>query len=186
EWGYTFQAAVFAKGRAYAEMPRCQPYLESFYVFQSTGRLFSQYTPGWPLFLVPFVWIRAVWLAGPVTTGLMAVGMARLARSAMRSFGKVDAPPSAKSIRLAGTWAAVLCTLGPMVLVNGGSRYPHVFVVALYAWTLEAVLMVATPRLEPERQRWWGFLLGTVALFDVAARPADGAFVGFGAAALLL
>jgi hypothetical protein len=186
EWGYTFQAAVFAKGRAYAEMPRCQPYLESMYVFESTGRLFSQYTPGWPLFIMPFVWIRAVWLAAPVSTGLMAVGMARLARSAMRSFGPADAPPSARMIRVAGTWGAVLATLGPMVLVNGGSRYPHVFVVALYAWTLEAVLMVATPRLSPERQGWWGLALGSAALFDVAVRPADGAFVGFGAAVLFL
>jgi hypothetical protein len=186
EWGYTYQAAVFAKGRAYAEMPQCQPYLESMYVFESTGRLFSQYTPGWPLFMTPFVWIRAVWLAGPVSMGLMTVGMARLARSAMRSFGPADAPASARAIRVAGTWAAVLSTLGPMVLVNGGSRYPHVFVVALYAWTLEAILMLTTPRLAPEKQGWWGLALGSAALIDVAVRPADGAFVGFGAAVWFL
>ncbi|MGD0525581.1 MAG: hypothetical protein ABSE49_10575 [Polyangiaceae bacterium] len=186
EWGYTFQAAVFAKGRAYAASPKCEPFLESFYVFENEGRLFSQYTPGWPLILAPFVWIRAVWLSGPIVTGFMAVGMARLARSAMRSFGPADAPTSATTIRIAGTWGAVLSTLGPMVLVNGGSRYPHVCVVALYAWTLEGVLMVSTPGLTPARQRRWGFLLGTVALFDVAVRPADGAFVGLGAAVLLL
>ena len=185
EWGYTFQAAVFAKGHVYSEMPRCQPYLESFYVFQSSGRLFSQYTPGWPLFMVPFVWLHAVWLAAPVSMGLMAVGMARLARSAMRGFGSADMPPSPGLIRAAGTWAAVLSVLGPMVLVNAGSRYPHVFVVGLFAWTLEAVLMVATPGLAPRKQVLWGLALGTAAVFDVAARPADGAFVGAGAAVAL-
>jgi hypothetical protein len=156
------------------------------YVFESTGRLFSQYTPGWPLFLVPFVWIRAVWLSGPVSTGIFAVGMARLARSAVRAFGKDDMPPSPRLVQIAGTWGAVLATMGPMVLVNGGSRYPHVFVCGMYAWTLEAVLMMTTPGLSRRAQVEWGILLGTVAVFDVAARPADGAFVGLGAALVLL
>jgi hypothetical protein len=186
EWAYTFQAAIFAKGHVSSEIPRCQPYLESMYVFESSGRLFSQYTPGWPLFVAPFVWIHAIWLAAPVSTGLMGVGMARLARSAVRSFGSADGPPSPGLIRAAGTWGAVLSVLGPMVLVNGASRYPHVFVVGLYAWTLEAVLMVAMPRLAPGRQLLWGLILGSAAAFDVATRPADGAFVGCGAALLFL
>jgi len=186
EWGYTFQASIFAKGHIYSEVPPCQHYLESFFVFESSGHLFSQYTPGWPLFVAPFVRMHAVWLAAPVSTGLMGVGMARLARSAVRSFGSADAPPSPSLIRAAGTWGGILSVLGPMVLVNGASRYPHVFVVGLYAWTMEAVLMVATPRIAQRQQILWGLILGSAAVFDVAARPADGAFVGFGAAVLFL
>jgi hypothetical protein len=186
EWGYTYQAAVFAKGRIYAQSPRCQPYLESYYVFESSGRLFSQYTPGWPLFMVPFVWVRAVWLSGPFSMGLMAVGMARLARSAMRGVGRWDAPPPASAVRAAGTWAAAFATLGTSILVNGASRYPHVFVLGLYAWTLEAIFMLATPGLSASRQRLWGVALGTASVLNVAARPADGAFVGIGIAVLFL
>jgi hypothetical protein len=186
EWGYTYQAAVFAKGHIYAQSPRCQPYLESYYVFETSGRLFSQYTPGWPLFMVPFVWVRAVWLSGPFSMGLMAVGMARLARSAMRGAGRWDTPPPAGVIRAAGTWAAVLVTLGTSILVNGASRYAHVFVVGLYAWTLEAIFMLASPGLSASRQRLWGVVLGTAAALNVAARPADGAFVGIGIAVLFL
>jgi hypothetical protein len=192
EWAYTYQAAVFAKGHVFAHSPRCQPFLDNFYVFETSGRLFAQYTPGWPFFIVPFVWMRAIWLSGPASMGLMAVGMARLARSAMRCFGRRDAPPSASAVRAAGTWGAVLSTLGPMTLVNGASRYPHVFAVGLYAWTLEAVFMLASgPVGAPPpgshksvltHAERWGLVLGTAATLDVATRPADGAFVGFGAA----
>ncbi len=179
EWGYTFQASVFAKGRLYSGMPRCQPYLENFYVYESAGRMFAQYTPGWPLFLTPFVWLRAVWLAAPVSMGLMAVGMARLARSAMRA----DGDASAVAVRAAGTWGALLPTLGTTLLINAASRYPHVFVLALYAWTLEAIFVLSKPGLSPARQWRWGLLLGSALVLNAATRPADGAFVG-GAAAV--
>ena len=179
EWAYTFQASIFAKGRAYAASERCQPYLESFYVFESEGKLFSQYTPGWPLFLAPFFRLGVTWLAGPVSTGMMAVGMARLARSAMRGFGRADAPPSARVVRVAGTWAAVLSTLGTSILINGASLYPHIFVLALFAWSVEAVMMLETP-LPPKDKTLWGIVLGSSAVLDVASRPADGAFVGLG------
>ena len=75
---------------------------------------------------------------------------------------------------------------GTSILINGASRYAHVFVVATYAWTLEAIFMLATPGLSPSRQRLWGVVLSTAAVFCIAARPADGAFVGLGAAVLFL
>jgi hypothetical protein len=186
EWGYTYQAAVFAKGHIYGASPRCETFLEHMYVFESQGRLFSEYLPGWPLFLAPFVWFHAIWLGGPVSTGIAAVGVARLARSAMRAFGRADAAPSARAVRTAGTWGAVLATLGPMQLVNGGSRYPHMFTVGLYAWMLEALIMIVTPDTPPEGKRRWAIVLGGVAVLGVAVRPADGAFVALGAALVFL
>jgi hypothetical protein len=186
EWGYTFQAAVFAKGRLYSQVPRCDTFLESFYVYETSGRMFSQYTPGWPMFIVPFVWIRQVWLSGPFSLGVLAWGMARLGRSAMRAFGRKDAPPSARAIRIAGTWAAVMACFGTTLIVNGASRYPHVYTLALYAWTLEALLQVATPGLRRDRQVLWGLVLGTASVHMVAVRPADGAFMGIGVALAFL
>ena len=186
EWGYTFQAYVFAKGHAYSIAPPCETFLESFYVFENEGRLFSQYTPGWPLFLTPFVWLRAVWLSGPVSLGMMAVGVARLSRSAMRGFGGGDAAPSAALVRTAGTCGGALAALGTSILINGASRYPHVFVVGTCAWTLEAAVVLATPGLSHRRQHLWGAVLATAAVFGVAARPADGAFLGGGVLLVLL
>lgn len=182
EWGYTYQAAVFAKGRLYDSAPACQTYLENFYVYESSGRMFSQYTPGWPMFIVPFVWIRQVWLSGPFSLGLMAWGMARLGRSAMRAFGRHDAPPSARTIRYAGTWAALLSGVATSLVTNGASRYPHVYTLALYAWMLEGLMQVTAPGLDRRRQWLWGAVLGTAAMHGIMARPADGAFMGIGVA----
>jgi hypothetical protein len=186
EWGYTFQAAVFAKGHIYSQAPRCDFYLESFYVYVTSGRMFSQYTPGWPMFMVPFVWIRQVWLSGPFSLGVLAWGMARLGRSAMRAFGKRDAPPTAREIRTAGTWAALMASIGTTLVVNGASRYPHVYTLALYAWTLEALIQVGTPGLPRNKQILWGLVLGTASVHMVATRPADGAFMGIGVALVFL
>lgn len=186
EWGYTFQAAVFAKGRLYSTLGSCQPPLESFYVFSTSGRLFSQYTPGWPLFLAPFVAIGLPWLGGPFSMGVMVVGITRLARSLTRTFGRHDAPPSAQTIAYAGTAAAVLSTLSNTVLINGASRYSHVFTVALYAWSLEGLALVTTPGLDPKAQMRRGVLLGCATSLILATRPADGAFLGIGMALVFL
>ena len=187
EWGYTFQTAIFAKGHLTSEQPACWHFLESFYIFHHDGRLFSQYTPGWPMFLVPFFWVRALWLGAPVSMGLLAWGMARLGRSAMRgAWRKGDRRPSARVIRIAGTWAAVLSVLGTSLLSNAASRYTHVYVVALYAFSLEALVQVTTPGLARQKQLLWGLVLGTASVQAVAVRPADGAFAGIGVAVVFV
>jgi hypothetical protein len=186
EWGYTYQAAVFAKARVYATAPRCESYFESFYVFDTSGRMFSQYPPGWPLFLVPFLWARVLWMGAPVSLGLFAWAMARLGRTAMRAYGAWDAPPSAAVVRAAGTWAGVLSGTATSLVTNGASRYPHVYTLALYAWMLEATMQTTTPGLPRKKQVLWGLVLGTVAVHGMATRPADGAFMGIGVALYFL
>ncbi len=90
EWGDTFQAALFAKLRAYGTVPPCGEAFRSFWVFHYMGRAFAQYTPGWPYFMTPFVALGAAWLAGPASLGLLAAGVSRLARRAAAGF--VPAP----------------------------------------------------------------------------------------------
>jgi hypothetical protein len=186
EWAYTFQAAVFAKGHVYATSPRCQPVLQSFYVFEKEGRLFSQYTPGWPLFLAPFFAIHLLWLAAPVSHGLLAVGVARVTRSTMRLCAHGGESASEGEVRAAGWWAAVLATTGGTVLLNAGSYYPHAFSVALLAWMLEAMLVTATPELPAARQWRWGALLGITAAAILGTRVAEGALLGLGVAVYYL
>ena len=190
EWGYTYQAAVFAKWRAYASVPHCQHYLESMYVFELSGRLFSQYTPGWPMFIVPFVWMGAIWLSGPFSLGLMTWGMARLGRSAARGFGPDGVPPSARAIRAAGTWTAVLATLGTSILTNAGvALLPR-----LHARPLRVVPRgpragdVARPARSRQRATAdrVGVVLGVASVQMVAVRPADGAVMGLGLAVVFV
>lgn len=136
EWAYTYQAAVFAKGRLYGEVPACLPALRNYWVFWKDGRMFAQYQPGWPLFLVPFVWIKQIWLGGPAALGLLALALARLGRFAVRSFGHA----TAAEVRRGGLVAGGFALLSNTLLINGGSRYPHVFMAALFAFTAEAAL----------------------------------------------
>ncbi len=174
EWGYTFQAAVFAKGQAWAPPPPCSEALRSFWVFEWGGKQFSQYTPGWPYFMVPFVILRIPEMAGPVAFALLAVGVARLARRAA-----VETEMGKRATRAAGWLAAVGVMFGTTYLINGASRYPHVFVATLYAWALESLLAVTSPG--PSEKKWRSaVLLGLTAGLLPATRPPDGFALGIG------
>jgi hypothetical protein len=177
EWSYTFQAAVFAKGRAYAELPPCAPAFQNFWVFWKDNRVFSQYPPGWPLFASPFQAFAAMWLAAPVAHGLLAAGVARLARRAVARPRAVAVPGET---RLAGFLAAATVTVGSTMLINGASRYSHTFLCALFAWCVEAACVVTSPLTGHRRQLAWGALLGGTAAWMLGTRPADACFLGFG------
>src|SRR5262249_45367002 len=80
EWAYTFQADLFSHFRTYANAPPCATLFGNHWIFTWQGRAFSQFTPGWPIAMVPFVAIGAPWLASPIALGWLAVGVARVAR----------------------------------------------------------------------------------------------------------
>ncbi|HKQ72071.1 MAG TPA: hypothetical protein VJT73_22155 [Polyangiaceae bacterium] len=180
EWSYTFQASVFAKGRAYAAVPPCMPAFQNFWVFWKDGRMFSQYPPGWPLFCVPFVLLHAIWLAAPVAHGLLAVGVARLSRRAMAESAARGERQNPREIAFAGIVGAVLVATGSSVVINGASRFPHTLLCALFAWSIEASCVIASPYLDRRRQMGWGAALGSATSVMLATRPADGAMLGIG------
>jgi hypothetical protein len=177
EWAYTWQAAVFAKGHVYADAPPCDSAFQSFYVFWSMGRQFSQYTPGWPFFMTPFVALGVPWLAGPFSHGLMVVGVARVARSAVRLDGH---GPSRRRQSVAGWVAGLVATFGTTILLCGASRYSHVFVAALFAWAIEALLVVTGEGTPRQRKLRWAVLFGSLVALMGATRPADGVTLSAG------
>ncbi len=178
EWAYTWQAAVFAKGHLYGTFPPCEKAFQAFYVFPWGGKLFSQYTPGWPLFMTPFVALGVPWFAGPVSHGLMAVGVARVARRSMALDGRGNSAGAAA----AGFIAAGVATFATTTLLVGASRYAHVFVAALFAWSIEALLVICKGRPSPHDELKWGVALGSFIALMGAARPADGATLSVGLA----
>jgi hypothetical protein len=180
EWANTFQAALFAKMRAYGSVPHCSEAFRMFWVFQYLGRSFAQYTPGWPLFMAPFVRSGVAWLAGPASLGLLAAGVTRLGRRAASGFTPGTQSPSAAHVRAAGRLAALAVLLGSTMLINGGSRYPHLFVAATFAWSVEALFVISTATLAARRQWTWGTVLGASAAFLLATRPSDGCTLGIG------
>lgn len=144
EWGYTYQAALFAKGHLHGKVPPCTESLRNFWIIWRDDRMFAQYQPGWPIFMVPFVWLRAPWLAGPVSFAILVTAGSRVARIAVR-----EATGSAASARTGGRVAAFGLLLANTLLINGGSRFPHVFVCALWCVAIEAthrLVRAPTPR----------------------------------------
>ncbi|HSQ67053.1 MAG TPA: hypothetical protein VLM85_27735 [Polyangiaceae bacterium] len=178
EWAYTYQAAVFAKFRAYAAEPGCTSAFQNFWVFPYMGRQFSQYTPGWPYFMVPFVWLGVPWLAGSFSLGLVVVGFARLGRRTMALAD--DGTATTREVHAAGVFAALAAALSSTYLINGGSRFPHLFVVANFVWAIEALLHLASPWSKPSQPLRWAAVLGVCAALLLAIRPVDGAGLGVG------
>ncbi len=175
----TFQANVYSHLRAYAPIPPCPSMFENYWVFRYQDRAFSQYTPGWPLFMAFFDRIRAVWLAGPVMGGITAVGVAHLARRLASGLGATY-ESSARIVAVSGPLAAALSMLGPSLLLNAASRFSHTMVAGCFAWAVEAAAEIATPRLARGRALAFGVLLGSATALALATRPADGGFLGVG------
>jgi len=174
----SFQADVFAHFRAYGVPKPCASMFQNFWVFTHDGRLFSQYTPGWPLFMAVFQRFDAIWLAGPVMTGIAAVGIARLSRRLVRGVG--GPLLGALALKIAGPLGATLAVLGPSFLLNGASRFSHTMVCACFAWSVESLCVLAD-RPGTRSASWgYGFLLGASTSLSLATRPSDGGMLGIG------
>jgi hypothetical protein len=180
EWGYTWQAIVFAHGRAYLPTPPCGDSLRNFWIFFSQGRAFSQYTPGWPGFMVPFALIRAPWLAGPAAHALLAVGVARVSRRVVAASSNGLSTVSPRSVRAAGFIGGLVATTGAASLLNGASRYSHIFVALLFTWCIELTASIIHDARGRQDAAEKGLLLGICAGWLLATRPADGATLGTG------
>ena len=111
----TFQADVYGHGRAYAPIPACPSMFENYWVFRYQGRAFSQYTPGWALFMAPFSRLGVIWVAGPVMAGILAIALARLSRRVASGLGarpqrrRASSPSRACSDRRWGFWDRRCC-----------------------------------------------------------------------------
>ena len=180
EWANTYQADLFAHLRAYGTPPPCPRLQQNFWIFFYMGRSFSQYTPGWPLVMAPFQRFHAVWMANPLVLGVMAIGVARLARRAAAAGIAGVGEVTASNVRAAGIIAAIMATTGASMLLNGASRYPHPMVCACFAWSIESLCAMSSPD-TPARAKWRaGLVFGTATSLLLATRPVDGALLGVG------
>jgi len=179
EVAYTYQANVFARLKAYGPVPSCLSMFDNFWVYHLEGRRFSQYTPGWPLFLAVFRALGAIWLAGPVMGGIAAVAIARLSRRCAVDLGATP-EQSSMIVSVAGPLGAALAMLGPSMALNAASRFPHTMVVACFAWSIESLCVLGMPSLSGKRAWSYGLILGVCAAGGLSARPPDGGALALG------
>jgi hypothetical protein len=175
----SFQADVYGHLRAYAPVPPCPSMFENYWVFRHQGRAFSQYTPGWPLFMAAFQRLGVIWLAGPTMAGILAVGVARLSRRLAFGLGGTR-DVAERIVRLAGPLGAFSALLGPSMLLNAASRFSHTMVCACFAWAVESACVVSERDVTRSRAWGYGLVLGAATSLGLATRPADGGMLGIG------
>jgi hypothetical protein len=179
EVAYTYQAEVYGHLRAYGPTPPCASMFENYWVFRHQGHTFSQYTPGWPLFMAPFARLGLIDLAGPVAGGIMAVGVARLSRRLASGLGSTP-ESSERIITIAGVIGPLFAVAGPSMLLNAASRFSHTMVCACFVWATESLCVVSDREVKTGRAWRYGGLLGSATALCVATRPAEGVFLGAG------
>jgi hypothetical protein len=175
----TFQANVYSHFQAYAPIPPCGSMFENYWVFRYQGRAFSQYPPGWPLFMAPFDRLGMIYLAGPTMAGIVAVGVARLSRRVASGLAPTEALAS-RIVAIAGPLGAISAMFGPSMLLNGASRFSHPMVAACFAWAVESAAVVSEPGISRRRALAYGALLGVATSLGLSTRPGDGGTLGVG------
>jgi len=163
---YLLEARAMAHGHFGLRVPvPVQAFSDHFLAEGPDGRLYGVFPPGWPLAMVPFVWIRAPMLAGPAVGALMVVAQAALGRALGRAAGDevngeiatraslvLALPSYARALEtadpmshaLVGVLAALAltCTLGWPARVEGiPSRARALVAGACVGWTLASRLL---------------------------------------------
>ncbi len=69
EIDYLFQARLFASGKLYAQSHPLAEFF-NFRFIVNDGKWYALFQPGWPLALVPFVWLGIPYMAAPVYSAL--------------------------------------------------------------------------------------------------------------------
>ncbi|MDI6848386.1 MAG: glycosyltransferase family 39 protein [Candidatus Saccharicenans sp.] len=110
EFGYIFQAKIFLTGRLYAPSP-CPGEAFDFPHIINNGRWYSQYPPGYPLLLMPFVFLGVPWLLNPLLAAFSVIVIYFLA---LELFG-----------RRVALLSSLLCALSIWFLVTSATYLSH-------------------------------------------------------------
>jgi hypothetical protein len=169
---YLYQAHALAHGRFGMAVPvPAQAFDDRFLLEGPDGRLYGIFPPGWPLALVPFVWLgRPMW-AGPVLAAALIVAQASLGRALSRlaparANGDVDHGELATRVSLLLALPSIGRALETADLLS------HAFVALLACVGLTAALGIA------ERPRARGAVIGVCVGWVLAARLLDGVVLG--------
>ena len=166
-----FQARLFARGAVTLPLPPDAGFYEMFGVLgerAGLGRWCGMYPPGWPLLLVPGVWLGAPWLVNPVLGGLLVVTISELGRAFFNE--------------RTGRLAALLAIPSPFVAVLSGLHLSHI------PMALAGGLCLLSLKKLWDTSRWtWGGAAGLAWGVAFLCRPLDAAVLGaiFAAAFLL-
>jgi len=177
---YLYQAHALAHGHFGMAVPvPAQAFGDRFLLEGPDQRLYGIFPPGWPLALVPLVWLGRPMLMGPLLAAALILAQASLGRvlsrlAPARPGGDVDHGELATRVSLLLSLPSIGRALETADLLS------HAFVALLACVALTAALGIA------ERPRGRGALLGVCVGWVLAARLLDGVVLGVAVVGVLI
>jgi hypothetical protein len=179
---YLFQARALAHGHFGAPPPLpAQAFGDRFVLEGPDGRLYGIFPPGWPLAIVPFVWLGRPMLVGPAVAALLVLGQASLGGALARARANARGATGRDDSGEVAMRASLLLSLPSVArALETADLLSHAFVAILSCFALSAALTVG------ERTRTKAALAGTCVAWAVAARLLDGLVLAGTLAGVLL
>lgn len=163
---YLLQAHALAHGHfGMPEPSPAQAFAVRFLMEGPDARLYGVFPPGWPMALVPFVWLGRPMLAGPALAVAMVFAQAWLGRALGRASGDVDGGELATRSSLLLSLPSAARALETADLLS------HAFVAVLACVALAAVL-------DPRRALRTATMAGACVGWVLSARLLDGVVLG--------
>ncbi len=153
------QARIFADGQLYRDVAQYPEFFSLQHIVEADGKWFSQFPPGWPLMMTPFVLLGVGWLSGPVWTSLSVLVFWGIARHVTATAAQALA-------------AVLLFMAAPFVVFMGSSHMNHVG--ALF-WFLCAIYALIRLQQAAATNVRWSLLLGLSLGALATVRPLDAA-----------
>jgi hypothetical protein len=165
---YLFQARALAHGHFGMPPPvPAQAFGDRFLLEGPDARLYGIFPPGWPLALVPFVWLGRPMLAGPTVAALLVVTQASLGRAIARAAG------DAQEGEIATRASLLLALFSIGRALETADLLSHAFVAALACVAIAAALSIDARPL-PRSPRRTAVLAGACVGWALASRLLDG------------
>lgn len=178
---YLMQARAMAHGHLglLAQHP-IQAFGDRFMLEGPDRELYGIFPPGWPLAIVPFVWVGAPMLVGPAVAIALVLAQAGLGRAVGRAAGDEDAGELAMRVSLLLSIASIGRALETADLLS------HAFVAALAALAMAGALNLGTPGRSTRVAKAWGLAVGVCVGWVLASRLLDGVVLGAAVAGVLV
>jgi hypothetical protein len=165
-----YQARILASGHLWLAAPQFPQFSSAQLLLDWGGKVYGQFPVGGPAMLALGVLVHAVWLVGPVATGIGVYCFARLLRRVEGHDGTALA-------------ALLLYAFAPFTVFLGGTMMNHV---TATTWVLAAALALACAAEDDQPHPRAAFLLGLALGVAATIRPADAAAFALPAAGWLL
>jgi hypothetical protein len=142
-------------------------------------RLYGVFPPGWPLAIVPFVWVGAPMLAGPAVAAMLVLSQALLGRAVGRAAGDERRGELAMRVSL------LVSLPGYVRAFETADLMSHALVAVLAAAAVACAIRASLEE-STAAHKGLGVAVGACAGWATATRLLDGVFLGIAVAGVLV